>query len=855
MSLPNYLAKIKSSGVYRFVWDKSIVPSEEAETLRLLVGYSEKGPFNTPVYFDNTSDFINTFGNISKRLERKGVFFHRSAIQALSAGPILALNLKPFRKIAEKPAKEQLTTEDKKVKIGPNAYIDFTNNAELNYISSATFIKNGDAYVNIEFSGKLLNGTEITLTQYSDKEYKNPVTNKIFEITQKENSKCTGGTFTGSVFTVAAQTEENPSQQAAKNTKQTAKNAVAVQSADDILVDVKFELTVKIADNASTGESYVKITSNKNTEKSGAIALNYKELTIVPETVQFVNFNGGDTTITIASNDTDSKVNVYDLYNTNRFWGLDFDMLPNKINPSEKKYIYITATDTKDSSCTLFIKKSTPESYNVTINDWYANNSSEEMSDYLESIKDNKLNDYFYDIYVFKGKFTDDMVKEGGSFGNYINNKWNGYFTKSDDDSAYKINDTYTDIYGETADALEALANDPNSNFIAKYTGTTIPYFKNALGNYISIDILFNKDYNSHKMLMKLDESYIEEKGVDVIKPTQTNAQQVYLEGYTYTAIDKNTKGKELVAKCLEMLDNKGIRTALTNRIDTEYHYLVDTFQSYITPGCKTKLSLIAKEKENSFAILNFPPINEFIKNNDYYTNGLFDINKIFDDNNQFSLAKEIEGASYCGYFTNLIFTDGSLKTTVPSAALVSNNFLEKFGSRKPYYIVAGPTYGTLSYEGLIGPDYNYCRSDLDVLEPAGVNAIIYVPRKGTYINSNQTAKQVPVSALSKIHVRELVIYLQDEIENMMQNYQWELNTQTLRDTIKAKADTILENVMQNGGIYAYENICDESNNTNEIIDNEMIILDTAIEPARGAGKMVQQLTIYKTGDISSKTI
>ena len=38
MSLPNYLAKIKSSGIYRFVWDKSEVPPQQAETLRLVVG-------------------------------------------------------------------------------------------------------------------------------------------------------------------------------------------------------------------------------------------------------------------------------------------------------------------------------------------------------------------------------------------------------------------------------------------------------------------------------------------------------------------------------------------------------------------------------------------------------------------------------------------------------------------------------------------------------------------------------------------------------------------------------------------------------------------------------------------------
>ncbi|MBR5297117.1 MAG: hypothetical protein IKU29_04510, partial [Parabacteroides sp.] len=63
MSLPNYLTNIKSSGLYRFVWDKSQVPAPTAETLRVLIGYSEKGLFNTPVYVESESDFISIFGD------------------------------------------------------------------------------------------------------------------------------------------------------------------------------------------------------------------------------------------------------------------------------------------------------------------------------------------------------------------------------------------------------------------------------------------------------------------------------------------------------------------------------------------------------------------------------------------------------------------------------------------------------------------------------------------------------------------------------------------------------------------------------------------------------------------------
>ena len=86
----------------------------------------------------------------------------------------------------------------------------------------------------------------------------------------------------------------------------------------------------------------------------------------------------------------------------------------------------------------------------------------------------------------------------------------------------------------------------------------------------------------------------------------------------------------------------------------------------------------------------------------------------------------------------------------------------------------------------------------------------------------------------------------------MLQSYQWELNTQPLRDTVKAKADTILDNVQGNGGVYAFRNTCDETNNTEDVIDNEMLVLSTEIEPGRGAGKMVEELTIYRKGGITS---
>ena len=197
-------------------------------------------------------------------------------------------------------------------------------------------------------------------------------------------------------------------------------------------------------------------------------------------------------------------------------------------------------------------------------------------------------------------------------------------------------------------------------------------------------------------------------------------------------------------------------------------------------------------------------------------------------------------------------FSDGYLDDIIPSAGIVSNLFINKYYTRHPYDIVAGPNHGSIVVSGLTGPDYNFSKEELNIIEPFGVNCMVYRPSFGTFINANQTAKQTPKSALSSINVRELCIYIQDEIEKVLQAYQWEFNNATVRQKIKDRADLVCQAVKNTGGIQDFLNVMDESNNTSEIIDNEMAVISTHIEPGRGMGKMVQELTLYRTGQMRS---
>jgi phage tail sheath protein FI len=152
----------------------------------------------------------------------------------------------------------------------------------------------------------------------------------------------------------------------------------------------------------------------------------------------------------------------------------------------------------------------------------------------------------------------------------------------------------------------------------------------------------------------------------------------------------------------------------------------------------------------------------------------------------------------------------------------------------------------------VVGLEINLDKEDREYLEPFGINPIVFQTGTGPTIFANKTAQQNPKSALSSINVREVVIYIQDGIEAILKNYLFEFNTAQTRLEIKTLADNFLATVQDDDGVYDFRNIMDESNNTPEVIDQNIGILDTYIEPVRGMEVLVQRTTILKTGAIST---
>jgi hypothetical protein len=124
------------------------------------------------------------------------------------------------------------------------------------------------------------------------------------------------------------------------------------------------------------------------------------------------------------------------------------------------------------------------------------------------------------------------------------------------------------------------------------------------------------------------------------------------------------------------------------------------------------------------------------------------------------------DGANYGAFYgPNLVIRENGHNNSIPCAAHVSNLYIDKYNLALPYSIVAGPRRGVVTGAGLVGVEYAFDRVDLDWIEPFGYNAIVNKRGFGLTINANQTAQQTVKSALSQIHVRELLIYIQDGIK------------------------------------------------------------------------------------------
>jgi len=303
---------------------------------------------------------------------------------------------------------------------------------------------------------------------------------------------------------------------------------------------------------------------------------------------------------------------------------------------------------------------------------------------------------------------------------------------------------------------------------------------------------------------------------------------------------------------------------ALANKEAFDFRYLIDSFGLGLTPDSKQQLVDICGDRLDAFGILNMPSLKTF-KNSVSPTfkdgNGTLQLEYVAkggdpESNPEFlySFGKGV-GVTSVGYFLPYVTIDDfGRPIDVPPASYVGLTFMRKHNSTTtsivPWTIAAGVTNGRIT--GIQDLEQIFTPSDLEFLNQAQMNPLTFKRNRGFVIETENTAQVLYKSALSFIHVREVLIELERELSRMLLDFQWRFNTAEIRAQIKLQADVICEKYVAQNGLFNYFNKIDEENNTAEIIDNQIGVLDTYVEPIKGMGIIVNNITILRTGAISA---
>jgi hypothetical protein len=342
-----------------------------------------------------------------------------------------------------------------------------------------------------------------------------------------------------------------------------------------------------------------------------------------------------------------------------------------------------------------------------------------------------------------------------------------------------------------------------------------------------------------------------------------------YLQGFIMTDWHRPNGTDARVSEILDVMYNTNIAVTLASKDVISFRYIVDTFSGQILPNSKYQLSKLAMMRQKALAIINAPSMAQFRASTDpRFTSAPTDVNPypplqaqyIAEGGNlslnpsyTFSLPTEDLGSKFAAYYTPYItIRENNRNLNVPPSAYVSNNFVRKFANGEPYSIIAGQKRGIISGNTLVGVEYDFTDQDRGWLEPMGLNPIIKKRGLGVVIFGNQTAFQTVNSAFNLVHVRDLLISLENDVEEIMSNYLFDFNEDSIRLEIKTLVDNYLDGVRAGGGIYAYQVIMDASNNPPSIIDQNIGIIDVIIEPARGIQKFINRVTVTRTGGIAA---
>ena len=177
-----------------------------------------------------------------------------------------------------------------------------------------------------------------------------------------------------------------------------------------------------------------------------------------------------------------------------------------------------------------------------------------------------------------------------------------------------------------------------------------------------------------------------------------------------------------------------------------------------------------------------------------------------------------------------------------------------------PWFAPAGTRRGVVDNATAVGyveastgefQTISLTESTRDAMHTAKINPITFFSGAGI-VNFGNLTKTSTASALDRINVSRLTVYLRSQLDALAKPFIFEPNDTLTRNEIKQAVESFLLELVGQRALYDFLVVCDETNNTATRIDRNELYVDIAIEPVKSVEFIYIPLRIKNTGEIAN---
>jgi len=224
------------------------------------------------------------------------------------------------------------------------------------------------------------------------------------------------------------------------------------------------------------------------------------------------------------------------------------------------------------------------------------------------------------------------------------------------------------------------------------------------------------------------------------------------------------------------------------------------------------------------------------------------DFNALNDSLTQAIVQSDAVDSSYCAHYypwIKIVDTNTNQLVSVPPSVVLPAIYSANDNIAAEWYAPAGLNRGGITEAVKVIKRLTHAERD-DLYE-ARVNPIAAFPGQGISVWGQKTCQQRP-SALDRVNVRRLLIALKKFIASTSRYLIFEQNSEETRAKFINVVTPYLESVQQRQGLYSFRVVMDETNNTPDIIDRNILYGQIYIQPTRAAEFIIVDFNIMPTG-------